>query len=113
MGIERLLNVAASEGLEFPSADAPDLFIGFIGEKGRRAARKLAYELQDRNVHAVYDINLRSLKAQLKYADKLNARFSLVLGDDEVDQNKAKLKNMTDGSETVVDIDPERLAAAL
>ena len=81
--------------------------------EGRRAARKLVYDLQDRDINAVYDINLRSLKAQLKYADKLGARYSLVLGDDEVDQQKAKLKNMADGSETVVDIDPGRLAAAL
>ena len=113
MGIERLLNVAASEGVEFPAAPAPDLFVGFVGDKGREAARKLVYQLQDRGVHAVYDINLRSLKAQLKYADKLNARYSLVLGDDEVDQNKARLKNMADGSETLIDIDPVRLAAAL
>ena len=113
MGIERLLNVAESEGVEFPSGSAPDLFIGFIGDKGREAARKLVYQLQDKGICAVYDINLRSLKAQLKYADKLNARYSLVLGDDEVDQNKAKLKNMADGSETLIDIDPGRLAAAL
>ena len=66
-----------------------------------------------KGICAVYDVNLRSLKAQLKYADKLNARYSLVLGDDEVDQNKAKLKNMADGSETLIDIDPGRLAAAL
>ena len=113
MGIERLLNVAESEGVEFSAGSAPDLFIGFIGDKGREAARKLVYQLQDKGICAVYDINLRSLKAQLKYADKLNARYSLVLGDDEVDQNKAKLKNMADGSETLIDIDPERLAAAL
>lgn len=113
MGIERLLNVAESEGVEFPSGSAPDLFIGFIGDKGREAARKLVYQLQDKGICAVYDINLRSLKAQLKYADKLNARYSIVLGDDEVDQNKAKLKNMADGSETLIDIDPGRLAAAL
>jgi histidyl-tRNA synthetase len=113
MGIERLLNVAESEGVEFPAGSAPDLFIGFIGDKGREAARKLVYQLQDKGICAVYDINLRSLKAQLKYADKLNARYSLVLGDDEVDQNKAKLKNMADGSETLIDIDPGRLAAAL
>ena len=113
MGIERLLNVAESEGVEFPAGSAPDLFIGFIGDKGREAARKLVYQLQDKGICAVYDINLRSLKAQLKYADKLNARYSIVLGDDEVDQNKAKLKNMADGSETLIDIDPGRLAAAL
>jgi len=113
MGIERLINVAESEGIEFPSARVPDLYIGFIGDKGRDMARKLVYDLQDSGVSAVYDINLRSLKAQLKYADKLGARFSIVLGDDEVDQMKCKLKNMKDGTETVVDIDPGRLAAAL
>ena len=113
MGIERLINVAESEGVVFPSPSAPDLFVGFIGDKGREAARRLVFDLQEKGVYAIYDINLRSLKAQLKYADKLKARYSLVLGDDEVDSGKAKLKKMSDGSEVVIDIDPERLAAAL
>lgn len=113
MGIERLLMSAASEGIEFPSSPSPEIFIGFIGENGRERARKLVYELQELGVYAVYDINLRSLKAQLKYADKINAKYSLVLGDDEVSQGTAKLKNMKDGSEVTVDIDAARLAAAL
>ena len=73
----------------------------------------LALDLQDKGISAVYDINLRSLKAQLKYADKLGAKYSLVIGDDEADQMKGKLKNMHDGTEVTVDLDPERLAAAL
>ena len=113
MGIERLINVAESEGIVFPSSASPDLYVGFIGVRGQDIARKLVYDLQDKGISAVYDINLRSLKAQLKYADKLGAKYSLVIGDDEADQMKGKLKNMQDGTEVTVDLDPERLAAAL
>ena len=113
MGIERLLIVAENEGIPFPAAAGPDLFVGFMGEAGEAAARKLVFGLQQQGVYAVYDINRRSLKAQLKYADKLGAKYSMVLGDDEVAAGKATLKNMTDKTEVLLDIDPARLAAAL
>lgn len=113
MGIERLLIVAENEGIQFPAAAGPDVFVGFMGDAGEEAARKLVFGLQQQGVYAVYDINRRSLKAQLKYADKLGAKYSMVLGDDEVAAGKATLKNMTDKTEVLLDIDPARLAAAL
>ena len=113
MGIERLLIVAENEGIQFPAAAGPDVFVGFMGDAGAEAARKLVFGLQQQGVYAVYDINRRSLKAQLKYADKLGAKYSMVLGDDEVAAGKATLKNMTDKTEVLLDIDPARLAAAL
>ena len=113
MGIERLLIVAASEGIEFPLPDGPDLFIGYIGEPGENKARELVFKLQDSGCYAVYDINHRSLKAQMKYANKLRAKNMIVLGDDEVKSHTAVLKNMFTGEETSVDIDLARLAAAL
>lgn len=113
MGIERLLIVAENEGIRFPAAAGPDVFVGFMGDAGEEAARKLVFGLQQQSVYAVYDINRRSLKAQLKYADKLGAKYSMVLGDDEVAAGKATLKNMTDKTEVLLDIDPARLAAAL
>ena len=113
MGIERLLIVAASEGIEFPLPDGPDLFIGYIGELGENKARELVFKLQDSGCYAVYDINHRSLKAQMKYANKLRTKNMIVLGDDEVKSHTAVLKNMFTGEETSVDIDLARLAAAL
>ena len=113
MGVERLINVAQSEGVEFPKAPGPDVFFGFIGDKGQAMARQLTYSLQDAGVKAVYDINLRSLKAQLKYANKLSAKYTVVIGDDEADSRKAKLKNMSTGEETVIDLTAEAVREAI
>lgn len=51
----------------------------------------------------------RSLKAQMKYAGKLNARYAIVIGDDEIKSGKAIIKNMSDGTMTEINIDNEGL----
>ena len=113
MGIERLMIVSENEGLSFPEPKGPELFIGYIGEAGKQKARELVFKLQRDGVYAVYDVNNRSLKAQMKYADKLNTKKMIVLGDDEVNSGSATLKDMRTGEERLIDIDPARLAAAL
>ncbi len=113
MGIERLLSVLEGEGIEIPKPDGPDIFVASIGDKGADAARGLVFALCDLGVAAQYDINGRSLKAQMKLSDKLGAVNTLVLGDDEVEAGRALLRNMATKEETPVDIDPARLAAAL
>lgn len=113
MGLERLLAVCEAEGVQLPLPKAPALFIGYIGDSAKACARKLVYALQNSGVNAVYDINARSLKAQLKYADKLGARYSLVLGDDELAGGSGELKNMSTGDKAVVSLDAEALRAAL
>ena len=112
MGIERLLNILAMEEVEIPHPAPPQLFLAFIGEKGYRCSRLLANELKKLGVYVLYDINKRSLKAQMKYANKLNAQYTIVLGDEEVEKQQALLKNMSSGEEVAVDLDPVRLAAA-
>lgn len=109
MGIERLLNVAESEGVQFPEPEKPDLFLCYLGDVGKQAARKLCFALQDLGRKVQYDLNGRSLKAQLKFANKLGAAYSLVLGDDEVLNGKAMLKDMRLNSETEVLLDPESI----
>ena len=76
-------------------------------------ARKTASALQDLGIRAMYDVNGRSLKAQFKYAGKLNAEYVMTIGEEEAKAGRAMLKRMADGSETPADIDPGRLAAAL
>ncbi len=113
MGLERLLAVLEAQGVEIPQPEPPALFAAYIGERGKQLARETVMQLVSLGVRAVYDINERSLKAQLKYADKLGARSLIVIGDDEADAKKAKLKDMNTGQETPVDIDAGQLAAAL
>ncbi len=113
LGIGRLLSAMEDSGVTIPEPPGPALFICSIGEQGRDKARELVFALQNRGVAAMYDVNARSLKAQLKYADKIGAIKTMVLGDDEVAANRATLRTMSDGTEVPCDIDPAQLAAAL
>ncbi len=113
MGIERLLSVLESEGIGIPESPGPAVFVASVGERAAAEAKRLVFALTSLGVAAQYDINGRSLKAQMKFADKLRAQNTLVLGDDEIDRGRAVLRSMTAKDETPVELDPARLAAAL
>ena len=100
LGIERLVLILEAEGSPLITENADeyrDIFIGSIGEAGSLAAQKIIYELRRADVRADGDTNARSVKAQMKYANKINARFSAVLGDDEVARGSCAVKNMLTG----------------
>ena len=113
MGLERLISVAEAEGVDIPLPEPPALFLAYLGEAGHALARTLTEKLQGEGIKALYDINGRSLKAQLKFADKTRARYLVVIGDDEAASGEGKLKRMSDGVETPVPLDAARLTAAL
>ncbi len=97
-GIERLILVLkAQKGEEVSFDDGPEIFVATMGDEADKAAQKLIFELRTKGIHAQQDLCGRSLKAQMKYADKLAARYSVVIGDDEIANNKGNLKNMGTG----------------
>lgn len=102
MGIERLMLVLAAQKTELPEAPTCDLFIATLGEKASVKASALCKELRDEGYKVQTDICGRGLKAQMKYANKIGAKFTLVLGDNEVDSGKATLKKMSDSTETEI-----------
>ena len=104
MGLERLQLVMEAQGCEFPEAAKPDLFIAALGEKAQLKAVEIAKDMREEGFSVVYDLNSRSLRAQMKYADKLGARFNVVIGDSEVDEGRAKLKNMKNGESSDIDL---------
>ena len=89
------------------------MFICSADEAARKVARSLVFGLQDMGIFAQYDLNERSLKAQLKFANKTGAKYSLVLGETELSSGKGTLKDMRGASSFDVDIDAAQLAAAL
>lgn len=97
MGMERLKLVLENQNFEFPKTDGPDLYIISIGEKAKLKAVSLARELRLDGVRAGYDLVGRSVKSQMKYADKITALYSCVLGDDELENGKVNVKNMHTG----------------
>lgn len=105
IGIERLLMVMENQGIEFPSPRSTHIFIATIGDKAQNYAQKLVYNLRREGINAETDLMGKSVKAQMKYANKLGAYFSIVLGDNEIDTNKAFLKNMDTGEEKEISLD--------
>ena len=105
MGLERLMLVMEAQNAPFPEENKPDLFIVAIGDKATAKAVEIAKDMRDEGFTALMDLNQRSIRAQMKYADKLGAKFNIVIGDNEVDSGITKLKNMTTGEETEIPLD--------
>ena len=113
MGVERLLEVFDRYNKDLVKEKSMDLYIANIGEKANDFATKLVLELRNAGVFVEKDICERSLKSQFKYADKNNAKFVLTLGDDEVEAEKARIKNMQNGEEVEIELDAENIIKVL
>ena len=100
MGLERLLLLMENSGIDLEGLKTPDIFIIPIGDKAEEIAYKLLFELKNSGLASECDINKRSVKAQMKYADKLGAKYTLIIGDDEINNNLYKIKNMSTGELT-------------
>lgn len=111
MGLERLILTMEKQGLDFAAEDTCDIYIASMGEAASVKAMRMCAELRADGVSAECDVVGRGLKAQMKYADKLGAKFSVVLGDSELENQTAELKNMQTGEKVTLPID-ERFKAA-
>jgi len=113
MGEERLLLTLEKLGVQLPVDSAVAAFVAPLGESAREAAIRLLAELRSRGVSAETSYDSRSLKAQMRLAGKLGARFVVLLGDDEISRGVASIKNMETGeqSESPLDRVAERIRA--
>ena len=105
LGIERLLLVMEANGIEIPQPDGTDVFIAFMGDRGRNFGLKLMRELRSLGLKTEMDLLARNLKGQLKYADRINAKYTIVVGDNELDEGKLAVKDMMNSSQEFVEID--------
>ena len=105
IGLERLLMVMEAQGVEIPTPEKDMLYIAALGDKAQLKAFELVRVVRETGLGAQFDIVGRGLKAQMKYANKIGAKFSMVLGDNEIENAKAILKNMETGQQTEVSID--------
>jgi len=104
MGIERLMLLLEAQGIEYPAPSTCDIYIAAMDEDALLEAAQIVTNLRSDGVSAQTDIVGRSLKAQMKYADKIKAKYSMVLGTNEIESNTAKLKNMQTGDITEVEL---------
>jgi histidyl-tRNA synthetase len=101
IGMERLISLLPKEK-EF--AKYPHLFIAALGEKPYTKAYQLANQLHLEGIRAELDYEGKSLKSQMRRADKLKARYVLILGEDELKRGKAVLRNMETKSQEEIPI---------
>ena len=109
LGMERLLLVLENTGMQIEKPVRYDLYIASMGQEAEDKAFMLAHSLQNGGAKVEIDHIGRSVKAQLKYADKIGARYVLVLGGDELAKSEGKLKRMSDGEETTTALDAESI----
>jgi histidyl-tRNA synthetase len=105
MGLERLILTMESQGLEFAEPATCDIYIASMGEAASLKAMQLCAKLREDGVFAECDVVGRGLKAQMKYADKIGAKFSVVIGDSELESGSANLKNMKSGEQNPIPLD--------
>ncbi len=105
MGIERLLLVLEQQQKDINLIPNTDIYIGYIGEEALAVSQKIILELRSKGICAEGDTLRRSVKAQLKYADKLNAKYSIIIGEDELKTNLVKVKDMETGENININLD--------
>ena len=105
MGMERFMLVLEQAGIQLPEEGSCDLFMIPLGDQAKKTAVRLAAKLMDGGSKVQYDLMSRSVKAQMKYADKIGARCTLVMGDSELEANKVTVKNMENGQQAEVALD--------
>lgn len=105
MGINRLILAMEQTGASYPEQPKPTLYIAALGAPAMRRAAVLAQQLREQGVRAESDIVGRSLKAQMKYAGKSGFRYTLMIGDSELETGRAFLRNMEQSEQTEIEID--------
>ncbi|MDU7338993.1 MAG: histidine--tRNA ligase [Clostridium sp.] len=111
IGLERVLMILQAQGIELPVQPQCELFIAAIGEASQKSAFALVRRMRECSVFAQFDSCGRSLKAQMKYADKIGAAYTLVLGNDELQSGRGKLKNMKTGELIEISLKEETFAS--
>ena len=105
MGIERILYFLEREGVELPPQDPVALYVGILGKDAKARAYKLVNEIRSHGVIVETDYMDRSVKAQMKYANKIGAKKTVIIGSEELENNLAHVKDMETGEQVEVALD--------
>jgi histidyl-tRNA synthetase len=105
MGITRLILAMREAGLDNIEAAKPKIYIAAMGEAAMVKGLAITERLRKAGGYAECDVVGRSLKAQMKYANKIGAAYTLIIGDSEIESGKAQLRNMENGEQTEVELD--------
>jgi len=105
MGMERLLMVMENDKAEIPEPKRVDIYLAATEEKSILKAMGIAKDLRGKGIKVEVSHVKKSLKAQLKYADKLGCPYVAILWDEDVENNRVNLKDMKNSQEEKIMID--------
>ena len=111
MGLERLIAQMEKTGCAFEEPKKCDLYLASVGEEAAQKAIALAEQIRAEGFYVECDLMERSVKASMKYAGKTGCAFSMVIGENELEEGKANLKNMKTGGTSLVAFGTELIAA--
>jgi histidyl-tRNA synthetase len=103
IGIERVIEALKRENVEVESESKIDVYVAFQGEKGEMAAITLTKELRKKGINTFLNISKRNLSGQFKHANRLNAKYVVVIGDEEISGDIVTIKNMKSGEQTQIE----------
>ncbi len=107
-GIERIILNMKTQGITVPEIPGPKIYIAWLGKAAGDAAVRLASELRSSGTGALTTAGSRSLKAQLRLANSSGVDFTVIIGEDEVNNGTAVLRNMKDASQETLPLDELR-----
>jgi histidyl-tRNA synthetase len=104
-GIERIALAMQQIGLDMPEEPRPDVMLVYLGEPAKLAAAKLVEKLRDAEISALLTFGDRSLKSQLKSANRAGASYTIILGEEELKAAKAAVRDMASSQQVEVPLD--------
>jgi histidyl-tRNA synthetase len=105
IGLERIQLILEHQGIDLSGVKPLDVYLVALGEAAEREVVKIIYELRGKGISAERDYLGRKMKAQMKSADRLNARYTAILGDDELARGEISLKSMESGEQRTVKLE--------
>ncbi|MBO5101637.1 MAG: histidine--tRNA ligase [Clostridia bacterium] len=105
MGITRIILAMTERGLDKVAVRTPSVYVASLGERAMVKGLEIVERLRRAGRYAECDVVGRSLKAQMKYANKIGAEYTLIVGDSEIDAGVAQLRNMQTGEQSEVSLD--------
>ncbi len=105
-GLDRMvMSLPEAESERLRASDAPDVFIVFLGDAARQHSFTLAQQLRRAGLSVVLDFDERKMKKAMAQANKLAARYALIVGDNEIAQGAYGLKNLTTGEQASLNLE--------
>ena len=102
--MDRIQLVMEAQEIEFPEEETCEVYFASMGAAAGKKAFLLAQQMRSCGIAAESDVCARGLKAQTKYADKIGAQYTVVLGDNELETGEAELKNMKTGEKQKISL---------